>query len=42
MRTRLLASALILAGVLVQPTFVSAQENPPTTDMRADRDSGDD
>ena len=41
MRTRSLASALVLAGVLVQPTLVSAQVDSPTTDMRADRDDGD-
>ena len=41
MRTPILASALILAGALAQPTFVSAQVDSPTTDMRADRDDGD-
>ena len=40
MRTRIIASALVLAGVLAQPTLVSAQVDSPTTDMRADRDDG--
>ena len=38
MRTRILASTLLLAGVLAQPTLASAQVDSPTTDMRADRD----
>jgi MYXO-CTERM domain-containing protein len=38
MRTRVLASTLILAGVLAQPTLATAQVDSPTTDMRADRD----
>lgn len=38
MRTRIVVSTLVLAGVLAQPTFVSAQADSPTTDMRADRD----
>ena len=37
MRTRIFVSTLVLAGVLAQPTFVSAQ-----VDMRADRDDGTD
>lgn len=41
MRTKILASALVLAGVLAQPTIVSAQVDSATTDMRADRDDGD-
>ena len=40
MRARILAPLLILAGVLAQPTLVSAQVDSPTTDMRADRDDG--
>jgi MYXO-CTERM domain-containing protein len=40
MRTRILASTLVLAGVLAQPTFVSAQVDSPTADMRVDRDEG--
>ena len=40
MRTRIIASALVFAGVLAQPTLVSAQVDSPTTDMRADRDDG--
>ena len=40
MRTRILASTLVLAGVLAQPTLVSAQVDSPTTDVRADRDDG--
>ena len=40
MRTRIIASALVLAGVLAQPTLVSAQVDSPTPDMRADRDDG--
>ena len=38
MRTQILASTLILAGVLAQPTLATAQVDSPTTDMRADRD----
>lgn len=40
MRTKVFASALVPAGVLAQPTLVSAQVDSPTTDMRADRDDG--
>lgn len=40
MNKRILASSLILAGVLAQPTLVLAQVDSPTTDMRADRDDG--
>ena len=40
MRIRILASTLVLAGVLAQPTLVSAQADSPTADMRADRDDG--
>lgn len=38
MRTRILASTLVLAGVLAQPTLATAQVESPTADMRADRD----
>jgi len=38
MRTQILASTLVLAGVLAQPTLATAQVDSPTTDMRADRD----
>ena len=41
MRKTILASALVLAGVLAQPTLVSAQVESPTTDTRAERDDGD-
>ena len=41
MRKSIVASALVLAGVLAQPTLVSAQVDSPTTDMRAERDDGD-
>ena len=40
MRTRILASTLVLAGVLAQPTLATAQVDSPTADMRADRDEG--
>ena len=40
MRTRILASTLVLAGVLATPTLATAQVDSPTTDMRADRDDG--
>ena len=38
MRKSILASALVLAGVLAQPTLVSAQAESPTTEARAERD----
>jgi MYXO-CTERM domain-containing protein len=39
---RTLASVLILAGVLAQPTYVAAQVDSPTTnDMNVDRDDKD-
>jgi MYXO-CTERM domain-containing protein len=41
MRTRILVSMLMVAGALAQPTFVSAQVDSPSTDMRADRDDRD-
>jgi MYXO-CTERM domain-containing protein len=41
MRKTTIASALVLAGVLAQPTLVSAQVDSPTTETRADRDDGD-
>lgn len=41
MRGRSIASVLILAGVLAQPTYVAAQVDSPTNDMTADRDDGD-
>ena len=41
MRSKILASALVLAGVLAQPTLVSAQVDSPRTGVRADRDDSD-
>lgn len=41
MRTRAVAAAVLLTGVLAQPTLVSAQDSSPTPDLRADRDDGD-
>ena len=38
MHPKTLASALILAGVLAQPSYVSAQVESPTTPTTADRD----
>lgn len=42
MRGKTIASVLILAGVLAQPTYVAAQVDGPTNDMNVDRgDDGD-
>ena len=41
MRGKTIASVLILAGVLAQPTYVAAQVDSPTNDMNEDRDDGD-
>ena len=38
MRLRTLASTLILAGVLAQPSFVAAQVDSPNNTTTADRD----
>ena len=35
MRTGILASVVVLVGVLAQPTVASAQAGSPKTDMRA-------
>lgn len=40
MHARTLGPVLILAGVLAQPTVVSAQVDSPTNDMREDRNDG--
>ena len=40
MRGKALASSLILAGVLAQPTFVAAQVDSPTNSADVDRDDG--
>jgi MYXO-CTERM domain-containing protein len=42
MRKHILASSLLLVGVLAQPTLVSAQVDSPTTDVRTERDDGPD
>jgi MYXO-CTERM domain-containing protein len=41
MRIKAIAAAVLLTGVLAQPTILSAQENPPAPGMRADRDDHD-
>ena len=41
MRKIIVATALVLAGVLAQPTLVSAQVDSPTTETRVERDDGD-
>ena len=41
MRTLLISSALVCAGLLAQPTIVSAQDTSPDTAVRTDRDGND-
>ena len=41
MRTRAITAAVLLAGILAQPTLVSAQDNAPAPVTRADRDHED-
>ena len=41
MRGKTIASVLIIAGALAQPTYVAAQVDSPTNDMNVDRDDGD-
>lgn len=41
MRSRELFSALMLAGILAQPTLASAQDNTPSVTTRTDRDDND-
>jgi MYXO-CTERM domain-containing protein len=41
MRGKTIASVLVLAGVLAQPSYVAAQVDSPTNDMNVDRDDGD-
>jgi len=41
MRTRAITAAVLLAGILAQPTLVSAQDNSPAPVTRADHDKDD-
>ncbi len=41
MRIKTVASLLVLATLLAQPTFVAAQVDSPTNDVRVDRDDDD-